>query len=106
MAMSTAERQRRHRERNRYQKSMLRINLWLHGDAHDALVNLSRHHGKTHSALIGDFLLEAQQKILKAIPWGDEAWDRYWVTETKIRNRKVKVTMITDPDEDGEISGV
>ena len=66
----------------------------------------TRHHGKTHSALIGDFLLEAQQKILKAIPWGDEAWDRYWVTETKIMNRKVKVTMVTDTDEDGEISGV
>lgn len=90
MAMSAAERQRKYRESNRYQKDMFRINLWLQGDAHNALLNLSRHYGKSQSEMISSLLLEAQAKILRAIPFDDEARDRYWVTERSSPKSKGK----------------
>lgn len=85
MAMTAAERQRKYRQSNRYQRDMFRVGLWLQGNAHHALLNLSRHHEKTHSELIGSLLLAEQERVLGRIPLDDEARDCYWIIE---RTRK------------------
>jgi predicted NAD-dependent protein-ADP-ribosyltransferase YbiA (DUF1768 family) len=76
--MSAAERQRKHREKNREERNLIRINLWLQSDAHHALQNLSRHFDKSKSEVIRELLLKTQGKILDKIHGDDEAWDRYW----------------------------
>jgi hypothetical protein len=84
MIMSAAERQRKHRKKNRDEKNLIRINLWLQSDAHRALQNLSRHFDKNKSEVIRELLLKTQCRILDKIHGDDEAWDRYWVVNRGI----------------------
>lgn len=90
MAMTAAERQRRHRKKNLYKKHMGRINLWIEGNAYVALENLSRHYGKTKAALIGDLLIKTQERVLEKIQHGSAEWDGYWETEHYSAQNKEK----------------
>lgn len=90
MAMTAAERQRRHRKKNLYKKHMGRINLWLEGHAYVALENLSRHSGKTKAAMIGDLLLKTQEKVLEKLHYGSAEWYGYWETESYSAQDKEK----------------
>lgn len=90
MAMTAAERQRRHRRNNRDKKDMYRIHLWFHRDARIALKNLSRHYDKSQSELIQALLLKMERKILDDLYGNQEAWDRYWEAGISTDKNKAK----------------
>lgn len=81
MAMTSAERQRKHRQKLRIQLRTMRLSCCVQFEAWLALKNLARWSGKSRTQYLNDLLLGVQKKQLERIQNDQEAWHRYWQIE-------------------------
>jgi hypothetical protein len=82
MAKSNAERQREYRARRPFAgpdgNGERRINAWISTGAALALERLARHHGVTQREMLERLILDADDRIVKALDPDSAAWAEYF----------------------------